>query len=180
MTRTARALLLLLLLILALLSAPALAVDAPTDTPQLKLTSPAFLNAKPIPTTYSCDGDDLNPPLSISGVPRETKSLVLIMDDPDAPGGVWVHWLLWNIDPGTTRIPKGSVPAGAQQGLNSWQRKGYRGPCPPPGTHRYFFRLYALKERLDLPGSANRKDLDRVMEGKVLARSELLGIYSRK
>lgn len=179
MTHTVRTFL-LLLPILALLSAPTFASDAPTVTPQLKLTSPAFLNAQPIPRTYSCDGADLNPPLAISGVPKEAKSLVLIMDDPDAPGGVWVHWLLWNIDPATVRIAKGSIPAGALQGLNGWQRKGYRGPCPPPGTHHYHFRLYALKERLDLPGSANRNDLDRVMEGKILAGCELVGIYSRK
>jgi len=147
---------------------------------EMKLTSPSFINGKAIPGKFSCDGDDVNPPLAIAGVPKEAKSLALVMDDPDAPAGVWVHWLLWNIDPGTRQIAHGSVPAGAQQGVNSWERRSYGGPCPPSGTHRFFFRLYALKERLELPVSAARKDLDRAMQGKILAQTELLGLYSRK
>ena len=147
---------------------------------EMRMTSPAFVHTKAIPSSYTCDGEDLSPPLSLEGVPKEAKSLALVMDDPDAPAGDWVHWVLWNIDPGTTRIEQGSVPPGARQGLNSWKRAGYGGPCPPSGTHRYFFRLFALKEHLDLPSSATRKDLDRAMQGKIVARCELLGLYGRK
>jgi Raf kinase inhibitor-like YbhB/YbcL family protein len=170
----------LLFPVLTLLAvAPLMAKEGKTMT-EMKLTSPAFVNTKSIPGAYTCDGGDLSPPLAVSGVPKEAKSLALIMDDPDAPAGVWVHWVLWNIDPGTSRIEQGSTPAGARQGLNSWQSPGYRGPCPPAGTHRYYFRLYALKQRLELPASASRKDLERAMQGKLLASCELLGRYSRK
>jgi Raf kinase inhibitor-like YbhB/YbcL family protein len=158
---------------------PALAKEVRSMS-QMTMTSPVFVHTKAIPGKFSCDGDDLNPPLAIEGVPKEAKSLALVMDDPDAPAGVWVHWVLWNIDPTTTRIGEGSVPPGAEQGVNSWGRRDYGGPCPPSGTHRYFFRLFALKERLDLPASATRKDLDRAMQGKIVARCELFGLYSRK
>jgi Raf kinase inhibitor-like YbhB/YbcL family protein len=147
---------------------------------QMSMTSPGFVHTKAIPGKFSCDGDDINPPLAIAGVPPDAKSLALVLDDPDAPAGVWVHWVLWNIDPKTTQIAEGSVPANAEQGMNSWGRKNYGGPCPPSGTHRYFFRLFALNERLTLPASANRKELDRAMQGKILARCELLGLYARK
>ena len=147
---------------------------------RMKLSSPAFNHAEAIPSQYTSDGEDTNPPLLIAGVPDEAKSLALVMEDPDTPGGAWVHWLLWNIAPATLQIEPAGVPAGAEQGANSWERRNYRGPCPPAGTHRYFFRLYALKERLDLPGSSTRNDLDRAMQGKILAQTELLGIYSRK
>lgn len=147
---------------------------------QMKMTSPAFVDGKPIPSSFSCDGDDINPPLNIEGVPPEAKSLALVMDDPDAPGGVWVHWVLWNIDPATKLIAKGSVPQGAEQGVNSWERKKYGGPCPPSGTHRYYFRLFALKDWLKLPAASTRKELDRAMQGKILARCELFGTFSRK
>lgn len=171
---------LLLLPILAILAVFPLSAKEGRPMTEMRMTSPAFVHTKAIPSKYSSDGDNLSPPLAIEGVPPEAKSLALVMDDPDAPAGVWVHWVLWNIDPGTLQIPQGHVPGGAQQGMNSWGKKGYGGPCPPSGTHRYFFRLFALKERLDLPASATRKDLDRAMQGKILARSELLGLYSRK
>lgn len=147
---------------------------------QMKLTSPEFVQNNPIPGKYSCDGDDVNPPLAIEGVPKEAQSLALVMDDPDAPAGVWVHWVMWNIDPAATRIASGGTPPGAQEGMNSWKRKGYGGPCPPSGTHRYYFRLYALKEKLNLSQSATRKDLDHAMQGKILAQCELMGVYSKK
>lgn len=146
----------------------------------MKLTSPEFMHGKPIPAKYTCDGGEVSPPLVIESVPPEAKSLALIVDDPDAPAGLWVHWVLWNIDPTTRQIAQGSVPPGAQQGLNSWKQARYGGPCPPSGTHRYFFRLYALKEPLNLPAAATKKDLDRAMQGKILAQSELLGTYGRK
>jgi len=146
----------------------------------LKLSSPAFANGKSIPATFTCDGGDVSPPLATAGVPPGAKSLALIVDDPDAPAGVWVHWLFWNLDPGTSRIDQGKVPAGAHEGVTSWGRQGYRGPCPPSGTHRYYFRLYALNDRLDLPASATRKELDRAMQGKVLAHTDLFGVYRKK
>lgn len=147
---------------------------------QMKLTSSAFNHAARIPAAFTCDGSDTSPPLAISGVPGEAKSLVLIMDDPDAPAGTWVHWMLWNIDPATRGIAQGSVPRGAEQGVNSWRRKGYGGPCPPSGQHRYYFRLYALSERLNLPSNSTRKELDLAMRGKILAQAELLGLYAHK
>ncbi|HJV66270.1 MAG TPA: YbhB/YbcL family Raf kinase inhibitor-like protein [Geomonas sp.] len=144
----------------------------------MNLTSPDFQNGKPIPVKFSCKGDDVNPPLVIEGVPAEAKSLALIMDDPDAPAGTWVHWVMWNVDPATSQIARASVPAGAQQGTNSWKRNNYGGPCPPSGTHRYFFKLYALKERLNLPHSTTSKELEHAMQGKVLASCELMGTFS--
>jgi Raf kinase inhibitor-like YbhB/YbcL family protein len=179
MTGKARCSLVLLPMLTMFAVAPLSAKEVRKMT-QMMMTSPAFVHTKAIPSKFSCDGDNLNPPLAIDGVPKEAKSLVLVMDDPDAPAGVWVHWLLWNIDPATTQIPEGSVPPGAEQGVNSWERGSYGGPCPPSGTHRYFFRLFALKERLNLPTSSTRKDLDRAMQGKILARCELFGLYSRK
>lgn len=147
---------------------------------QMKLSSSAFRHSGEIPALYSCDGSDTSPPLAIEGVPKEAKSLALVMDDPDAPAGTWVHWVLWNIDPSTERIAQGSAPRGAEQGVNSWRRKSYGGPCPPSGRHRYYFRLYALSERLNLPSNSTRKELDQAMKGKILAQAELLGVYSRK
>lgn len=145
---------------------------------KMNLTSPEFQNGKHIPTVFSCKGDDVNPPLVIEGVPAEAKSLALIMDDPDAPVGTWVHWVMWNIEPSTRQIAKASVPPGAQEGTNSWQRRNYGGPCPPSGTHRYFFHLYALKEKLNLPTSTTSKDLEHAMQGKILAKCELMGTFS--
>ena len=178
MTGMVRGALLLPLLTLACFAC-LLATEGKAVT-DMRLTSSAFENNKSIPRAYTCDGGDQNPPLAISGVPKEARSLALIMDDPDAPVGTWVHWILWNIDPATLQIAQGSVPEGAQQGLNSWPRQGYGGPCPPSGTHRYFFRLYALKQRLELPATSTREDLERAMQGKILASCELLGLYSRK
>lgn len=145
---------------------------------KMTLTSPEFENGKPIPVAYSCKGDDVNPPLLMENVPAGAKSLALIMDDPDAPGGTWVHWVMWNIEPSTSRIAQAAVPAGAQQGTNSWKRNNYGGPCPPSGTHRYFFKLYALTERLNLPHSTTGKELEHAMNGKILAHCELMGTFS--
>jgi Raf kinase inhibitor-like YbhB/YbcL family protein len=145
---------------------------------KMNLTSPEFRSGQPIPAKFSCKGDDVNPPLVIEGVPAEAKALALIMDDPDAPVGTWVHWVMWNIEPSVKQIAQASVPAGAQQGANSWKRNNYGGPCPPSGTHRYFFKLYALKERLNLPASTTSKDLEHAMNGKILAKCELMGTFS--
>ena len=147
---------------------------------ELRITSPAFANHEPIPNKFSCHGEDVNPPLAIAGVPPEAKSLALVMDDPDAPRGVWVHWVLWNIPPHTARIDENSVPSGAVQGVNSWGRTGYGGPCPPSGTHRYFFKLYALKTPLELHPGAGKAALEKAMHGVMLQKSELVGTFSHR
>lgn len=146
----------------------------------LKITSPAFAHKSAIPERYSCDGRDINPALLIDAVPDGAKSLALIMDDPDAPMGTWVHWVVWNIPAQTGEIKESSLPAGAVQGLNSWKRNSYGGPCPPSGTHRYFFKLYALDTVLNLAASSTKADLEHAMQGHIIARGELLGTYQRK
>ena len=142
---------------------------------ELIITS-VFENNSKIPTKYTCDGDDINPPLTIEGIPEGTKSLVLIIDDPDAPLGNWDHWIVWNISPGS--IAEDSVPG--IEGLNSWKRHKYGGACPPEGTHRYFFKVYALDTMLDLPKNAIKLDVEKVMKGHILGKGELIGLYSRK
>lgn len=168
-----------LLVLLLILFGAAMLHAKDVSTTKMKLTSSAFNHSGKIPATYSCDGSDTSPPLRIEGVPKQAKSLALIVDDPDAPAGVWVHWVLWNIAPATAQIAPGSAPPGAEQGVNSWRRKNYGGPCPPSGQHRYYFRLYALSERLALPSNSTRKELDRAMQGKILAQAELFGVYGR-
>ena len=138
-----------------------------------------------IPHKYTCDGSDVSPPLSWSAVPAKTKSLALIADDPDAPKGTWVHWVAWSI-PVTVHdleegVPKRDTsPNGMKQGMTDFRSIGYGGPCPPSGTHRYFFKLYALDTTLNLPPSTTKKDLEKAMQGHVLAQSELMGRYARK
>lgn len=146
----------------------------------MRLTSSSFSHNQPIPDKYGCDGEDINPELHIQDVPENAQSLVLIMDDPDAPiEGNFVHWTAWNIDPATTHIPEDSVPEGASQGKTHFGSTGYGGPCPPSGEHRYFFRLYALDKRLDLQEGATREEIDDAMEGSVIDSTELIGLYSR-
>jgi len=146
----------------------------------MKITSPVFGHNQKIPSKYTCDGENLSPPLEISGVPEGAKSMVLIMDDPDATHGLWVHWVLWNISPDTKEIPENSVPAGAAEGMTSFGKPGYGGPCPPSGTHRYFFKLCALNKKLELSPSAEKVELEEVMAGQVLDQAELIGLYSRQ
>ncbi len=143
---------------------------------RLEVRSPAFGNNERIPKRYTCDGEDVNPPLEILGVPEGTQSIVLIMDDPDAPGGTWDHWVVWNISP-DTKIRENSSPGIV--GVNSWGQNSYGGPCPPSGTHRYFFRAYALDTKLDIPSSSRKRDVEEAMRGHVLAKGELVGLYSR-
>ena len=148
----------------------------------MQITSSAFADHTPIPGRYTCEGEDVNPPLSIAGVPSGAASLVLLVDDPDAPNPaapqvVWEHWVMWNISPDTSSIAAGSVPAGAVQGTNSWGRTDYGGPCPPIGTHRYFFKLYALDTALALGTTSIKADVETAMQGHVLAEAQLVGLY---
>lgn len=143
---------------------------------EIKITSPAFKNNAPIPKKYTCDGDDINPPLKLEGLPDEAKSIVLIVDDPDAPMGTWDHWIVWNIPP-MGEIAENVVPG--IEGMNDFQRQSYGGPCPPSGTHRYFFKVYALKEKLDLDTNSRKSNVEKAMEGKILAKGELIGLYNR-
>lgn len=147
----------------------------------LTLTSTAFAAGEPIPAKYTCDGVNVSPPLSWGAPPAGTQSFTLILDDPDAPAGVWDHWLLFNIPADLRNLPeRAGAPAGSVDGKNSWGRTGYGGPCPPRGTHRYFFKLYALDTKLDLPAGAAKSQLLRAMEGHILAQAELMTVYSRK
>lgn len=165
---------------------PASLSPVPTPAaPGMTLFSPAFANGGLIPERYTCEGENISPPLGWTGVPPEAKSLVLICDDPDAPGGIFNHWLLYNIPTSTTNLPEGvpslpSLPDGSLQGFNSFGKIGYGGPCPPPGsTHRYFFRLYALDKTLDISPKARKAEVLRAMEGHILAVAELMGLFSR-
>ena len=145
----------------------------------MKLVSSVFGHNSSIPAQYTCDGENVNPPLEISDVPQNAKSLVLITDDPDAPAGLWVHWVVFNIDPKTNRIEEDSVPVGAVEGTTSFGSTGYGGPCPPSGSHRYFFKLYALDSPLTLNSKAQKEAVEKVMKDHILAQSELIGIYRR-
>jgi Raf kinase inhibitor-like YbhB/YbcL family protein len=149
----------------------------------LTLKSSAFEANKPIPIQYTCAGDDQPVPLSWENSPAGTQSFALVLTDPDAPLGVWTHWLVYNI-PNTENSlyvkDPNSLPAGTLSGKNSWQHTDYQGPCPPSGTHRYFFVLYALNQMLSLPANATREELEKAMKGHVLARAQLMGTYQRK
>ncbi len=146
---------------------------------RMQITSSAFGHGEDIPAKFTCDGADINPPLQFAGVPVGTKSLALIVDDADAPGGVFTHWMVWNISPRTNAIGEGSAPGGLQ-GRNDFGKLGYGGPCPPSGAHRYFFRVFALDRELDLPAGARRAQLDAAMKGHVIAQGELVGRYSAR
>ena len=143
----------------------------------LKVTSFAFKHNEMIPSKYTCDGSDINPQLSIQGIPESTRRLVLIVDDPDAPMKTWVHWVIWNI-PAKTSIEENSVPG--MEGLNDFKRHSYGGPCPPSGTHRYFFKVYALETTLYLGANSKKEDIEKAMQGHILAKGELIGLYKKK
>ena len=154
----------------------------------LLLKSSAFDNGGMIPSRYTCVGEDISPPLTWTGVPEAASSLVLIIDDPDAPDPkapqmTWVHWVLYNIPPDETGIPEavasGSVPAGTLEGKNDWGRTGYGGPCPPIGRHRYFHKLYALDTVLSDLGKPTKAELENAMQGHTLGKAELIGTYQK-
>jgi Raf kinase inhibitor-like YbhB/YbcL family protein len=151
-----------------------------TKTFDMRITSTAFKDNWQIPKKYTCDGENINPPLTFHEVPEGAESLVLIVDDPDAPRGTFTHWTVWNINPRISLVKENSVPEGAIQGMTDFGRQGYGGPCPPFGTHRYFFKLYALDTVLDLDSSATVTNLERAMEGHILERAELVGLYQRQ
>jgi hypothetical protein len=146
----------------------------------MKITSPSFSHNGPIPAKYTCDGENINPELLISEVPQTAESLVLIVDDPDAPLKTWLHWTLWNISPSANRIPENAFPEGSIEGITDFGKTGWGGPCPPSGEHRYFFKLYALDSTLDLPTGASLTELEKAMEGHIIDSAELVGLYSRK
>ncbi|WP_457597224.1 YbhB/YbcL family Raf kinase inhibitor-like protein [Hydrogenimonas sp.] len=150
----------------------------------MRLQSPAFEHGGTIPARYTCDGDDISVPLNFAEVPEGTRSLALVMDDPDAPMGVFVHWVLYNLPPTLGELPEGLPPeplldGGIAQGLNSFGRIGYGGPCPPEGTHRYMFRLYALDLAPDLPPGLTKHQLLSRLDGHVLDGAGLMGLYGR-
>ena len=146
----------------------------------LELSSTAFSEGKPIPPKFTCEGSDVSPPLAWSGAPSETKTFALIADDPDAPMGTWVHWVTWDIPATATAFPEGGTAPGTKQGMTDFKRPGYGGPCPPSGTHRYFFKLYALDTALTLPATATKKELEAAMKGHILAQTQLMGTYAKQ
>jgi hypothetical protein len=146
---------------------------------RMTIRSPAFHEGGDIPPKFTCDGGDTSPPLEISGIPPEAKSLVLIADDPDAPSGLFTHWLIWNIPPQTNSVVEGSAPKGVQ-GRNDFGKSGYGAPCPPSGAHRYYFKVFALDRELALPPGSKRRQLEAAMKGHVIAQGELMGRYARK
>jgi Raf kinase inhibitor-like YbhB/YbcL family protein len=150
------------------------------DMADIKISSSAFDHKGLMPSKYTCDGIDVNPLLALDNIPSGAKSLALIVDDPDAPRGMWVHWVVWNIDPGTEEIKENSVPAGANQGTNDFGKRDYGGPCPPSGTHRYFFKLYALDTKLSLGPDTTKAALEAAMKGHIIAQAEIIGLYKRK
>jgi len=152
----------------------------------IQLTSTAFADGQPIPAKYTCDGNDVSPPLQWTNTPANTRSFALIADDPDAPMGTWVHWVAYNLSPSTGTLPEGVeksqyITGNAMQGLNDFRRLGYGGPCPPPGKpHRYFFKIYALDTVLNLKPGLTKKELLQATNGHVLAEGQLTGTYQRR
>jgi Raf kinase inhibitor-like YbhB/YbcL family protein len=167
--------------------------ETPTSEPEpmeeesintMKIESSAFVQGDAIPVEYTCESDDISPALAWSGAPKGTRSFVLIMDDPDAPVGTWDHWLLYNIPAETSELAPAisadpEFSDGSRHGHNSWERLGYGGPCPPSGTHRYFFKLYAVDSLLDLEPGATKEELLAAIDGRILAEAELMGTFSR-
>ncbi len=152
--------------------------NIPKEVNKMKISSPAFEDNGDIPDRYTCQGQDVNPELNIEGIPENAKSLVLIMDDPDAPAGTWDHWIVFNI-PIIAKIEENSVPQGAVQGKNSWGKSNYGGPCPPSGQHRYLFKLYALDTTLELDTNSDKSNVEQAMQGHILAEAKLIGLYSK-
>lgn len=150
-----------------------------TNLLNMQLLSPDFKNNEIIPGKFTCDGLNINPELKIYGIPDNAMSLVVVLDDPDSVGGDWSHWVVWNIDPKTDTIAENSIPAGAVVGKNDFGENKYGGPCPPSGSHKYIFHLYALDTVLNIPENSTKTDLLKAMEGHLIAETKLMGVYSR-
>ena len=144
------------------------------------VSSPVFKHNGTIPSKYTCNGVNVNPPLIIEHVPAGAKSLALVVEDPDVPAGIWVHWVLWNIHPETREIKENTVPKGAQQGMSDFRKISYSGPCPPSGTHRYFFKIYALDTILTMSPDATKADLEKSMKGHIIEQAHITGLYKRR
>ena len=159
--------------------------DKPSDNNGgIKLTSSAFKEGQPIPATYTCKGVNISPPLEWSGVPKTARTIAIIADDPDAPSGTWVHWVLYNLPADNIGLVENlpateSLKAGGFQGKNDFGKIGYGGPCPPSGTHRYFFKIYALDAELPLKAGATKAEVEKAMEGHIVAQGQLIGTYGR-
>ena len=187
----------IIFLLLAIVLLSACAPSVPTTTEQtttdplgleeavpIELTSSAFTQGQPIPEKYTCKAEDISPALSWGKPPAGTQSFALIMDDPDAPVGTWVHWVLFNVPASTRDLPEAfpsdaTLPDGSMSGNSSFGGPGYGGPCPPSGTHRYFFKLYALDEMLAISVGATKGELEKAMAGHILAQAELMGTFSK-
>ncbi|MFZ2410600.1 MAG: YbhB/YbcL family Raf kinase inhibitor-like protein [Candidatus Methanoperedens sp.] len=163
-----------------------IAVEKEANTMEkIVISSEIFKDGETIPAEYTCDGKNVSPALLLEGIPAGAKSIALIMDDPDAPGGMFVHWVLYNIPASTRKLPEGmpkneTLGDGSRQGMTDFGRVGYGGPCPPKGTHRYYFKIYALSTMLSLQPGASKKQLENAMKGHILAQGELMGRYERQ
>jgi hypothetical protein len=151
-----------------------------SEVKKMQISSTAFENNASIPAKFTCDGENTNPPLEISGVPDNASGLVLVVEDPDAPSKTWIHWILFNIPPQTKEIKEDSVPGDSVQGMNDFQEADYGGPCPPSGAHHYHFKLYALDKTLDLASGATLSDVTQEMAGHIIAQTELVGLYTNE
>jgi Raf kinase inhibitor-like YbhB/YbcL family protein len=175
------------LTVVVVLSFSQISLNVAEEMDTMQITSPVFDHQGMIPAKYTCDGADISPPLAWQGIPENTRSLALIVDDPDAPDPaaprmIWVHWVLYNIPPTLTGLEEGAadhLPAGIHQANNDFRRTRYGGPCPPVGKHRYFFKLYALDKALDLLANAAKTDLEKAMQGHILMKAELVGLYQK-
>ena len=177
--------LLLLILLLAIVSGCIANENEVNNMEKISISSEAFKDGGTIPEEYTCEGEDISPPLSWQGLPAGTKSVALIMDDPDAPGRTFVHWVIYNIPLSTQKLAKGTprkekLVDGSLQGMTDFGRAGYGGPCPPPGKpHRYFFKIYAIDKILDLPSNVSKGDVETAMKGHIISKGELIGKYAR-
>jgi hypothetical protein len=145
----------------------------------MKIVSPAFAHNENIPVKYTCDGENISPPLQINAIPDDAASLVLLLEDPDAPSGLFIHWVLYDIPASVETLPENTRPPGIS-GVNDFGKTSYGGPCPPSGTHRYFFKLFALNSKLELPPAKKRNEVRNAMESHVIAQAELIGLYGRR
>lgn len=163
---------------------PPVADKSKTEKPEVKLISSAFKEGQPIPRQYTCDGVNVSPPLEWSGVPANAKTIAIIADDPDAPSGTWVHWVLYNLPAANIGLvenlpPTEKLTAGGFQGTSDFGKVGYGGPCPPSGTHRYFFKIYALDGELPLKAGATKAEVEKAMSGHIVLQGQLMGTYRR-